>query len=143
MVAEMVLVVVMFPKTVAPAASESVAEEASVIVFALVVSVPFVMVNAPFTVRPALRVNPLELFSVRLFNAATLLGRLTPLEEPPNARLEDEVVDKLAGVPAIVEPLSVRVFAPTANVPLVRVKVPPIVSSESIEAPALLSSVKL
>ena len=38
--------------------------------------------------------------------------------------LEDAVVTKFAGVPAIVGPFNVSVFAPTVKLPAVRVRVP-------------------
>ena len=69
-------------------------------------------------------VTPLELLMVRLFNAVTLLGMLTPVELPPKDKLEDDVVDRLAGVPAIVGPSSVSVLLPTERPPLVNVSVP-------------------
>ena len=85
---------------------------------------PLVRVRVLFTVGLLLSVTPFVLLMVRLFNAVTLLGMLTPLELPPKTRLEDEVVDKLAGVPAIVGPFSVKVFPATDNAPLVSVSVP-------------------
>ena len=45
----------------------------------------------------------------RLFNAATLDGIKTPDDVPPNTRLDDDVVERLEGVPAIVGPFKVRV----------------------------------
>ena len=65
--------------------------------------------------------TPFVLFIVRLFKTVTLLGMFTPLELPPKTRLEEDVVDKLVGVPAIVRPSNSRVLPPTANVPLVKV----------------------
>jgi hypothetical protein len=73
------------------------------------------------------RLTPLLLLIVKLFRAATLDGTATPDELPPNTRLDDDVVDKFEGVPAIGGPFSVRVFAPTENVPYERVNVPDMV----------------
>ena len=49
---------------------------------------------------------------------------VTPAELPPNTRFDAEVVDKLAGVPAIGGPFKVNVLPVTAKVPEVRVRVP-------------------
>src|SRR5882672_9290576 len=88
---------------------------------------PDVNVIVALMVGLLLSVMPLLLFSVRLLSCVTLLGTLTLLELPPKERLEEEVVDKLVGVPAIVGPFSARLFPATASVPLVNVSVPPTV----------------
>ena len=108
-------------------APETVAELTSDKVFAPVVIFPAVKVSPLLMVGLLFSVTPLALLMVRLFKAVTLLGMLIPVELPPKTRLEDEVVDKLAGVPAIVGPFSVKVFPPTEKVPLVSVSVPLIV----------------
>jgi hypothetical protein len=69
-------------------------------------------------------VTPLALFIERLFRLITLPGIETPADDPPKERLEEELVVKLLGVPAIVGPLSVSLVGPTVKVPAVRVKVP-------------------
>src|SRR5712692_3368055 len=83
---------------------------------------PDVNVIVPLTVGLLLSVMPLQLLS-----CVTLLGTLTPLELPPNDRLDDEVVERLVGVPAIVGPFSAKLFPDTDSVPLVSVSVPPTV----------------
>src|SRR5437016_4935894 len=88
---------------------------------------PDVNVIVVLIVRSAFSVMPLLLASVRLLSWMTLLGTLTPAELPPNKRLEDEVVNRLVGVPAIVGPFSARLFPTTDSVPLVSVSVPPTV----------------
>ncbi len=98
-------------------------------------SLPLVKVSVPLMVGLLFNVTPLLLLIVRPLNAVTLLGTLTPRALPPKTRLEEDVVDKLAGVPAIVGPFSVSVFAPTANVPLVSVSVPVTVMEAVIDAP--------
>ena len=70
-------------------------------------------------------VIPLALLIVRLFKFAALDGINTPAVVPPNIRLEAAVVTKFVGVPAIVGPFSVSVFAQTVKVPDVRVRIPP------------------
>jgi hypothetical protein len=69
-------------------------------------------------------VTPFALFIVRLFRFVTLLGIRTPAEDPPNDKLDAAAVVKLFGVPAMVGPFNVSVFAPTVKVPAVRVRVP-------------------
>ena len=95
----------------------------------------FTIVIVPLMVGLPVKVTPLTLLIVRLFSAVTLLGILTPVELPPKTRLEDEVVPKFEGVPAIAGPLSVSVFAPTVNVPDVRVSVPLMVGLPASEVP--------
>jgi len=60
----------------------------------------------------------------RPFKAVILVGIKTPAEAPPNTRLDEDDVVRFAGVPAIVGPFKVRVYAPTEKVPAVRVRVP-------------------
>src|SRR6266567_1141948 len=102
----------------------AIAGPLSVKVWAPTVKVPLVRVSVPPRVKLLFKVTPLPLLTVRLLRAVTLLGMLMPAELPPNDRLEEEVVDKLAGVPAMAGPFSVRVLAPTENAPPVRVSVP-------------------
>src|SRR5688572_10559852 len=123
---------VVAPETVPPGLA------ASVRMFAPVVSRPLVSVSVPLTVGLLFRVTPLALLIVRLFKAVTLLGILTPTALPPKTRLEAAVVARLAGVPAIAGPLSVRVLAPTANGPLASVNVPLIVAAPDRLTPASL-----
>jgi hypothetical protein len=59
-----------------------------------------------------------------LVRFVTLLGIETPAEDPPKDKLDEAIVDKLVGVPAIEGPFSVRVLGPTVKVPAVRVSVP-------------------
>ena len=80
-------------------------------------------------------VIPLELLTDRLFNAVTLLGIFMLAELPPKTRLDDDVADKLVGVPAIAGPFSVNVCAPTVNVPFVSVSVPSTVTSPPMLIP--------
>jgi hypothetical protein len=96
---------------------------------------PEVKVSVPLIVGLLFNETPLALLMVRLFSAVTLLGTLTLDELPPKDRLEEEVVDRFEGVPAMAGPLSVSVFAPTVNVPEVRVSVPPTVTSPPILIP--------
>src|SRR5208282_6429665 len=92
---------------------------------------------------PAFNDRPLLLLLVRLFNAVTLLGTLTPAALPPKDRLDDDGVDRLVGVPAMAGPLSTSVFAPTANVPLFSVSVPLTATFALRLTPAVLLSVRL
>jgi hypothetical protein len=91
--------------------------------------------TVPLIVSAAPKVTPALLLMVRLLSAVTLLGIVTPVELPPNTRLEADVVVKLAGVPAMAGPFSVSVFVPTANPPLVRVSVPPTVTAPPMLIP--------
>ena len=88
------------------------------------VKFPLVSVNVPLKVAAPFSVAPFALLIVRLFRANTLLGIFTPKEEPPTTRFEDEDVVRFVGVPAIEGPLRVSVFAPTARLPVVNVRVP-------------------
>ena len=99
-------------------------------VFAPTLKLPDVSVSVPANVHEPFSPTPLALFIVRLFKAATLDGMPTPAELPPNTRFDEEVVDKLAGVPAIAGPFRVSVLAPTANVPAVSVSPFVIVTDE-------------
>ncbi len=115
----------------------------SVKVWAPTVKFPLVRVSVPPRVKLLFKVTPLPLLTVRLLRAVTLLGMLMPAELPPNDRLEEEVVDKLAGVPAMAGPFNARVLAPTEKVPLVRVSVPPTVTSPPKLMPLALLMVRL
>ena len=90
---------------------------------------PLLIVQTPltFTEPPSVTTSPVFAI-VRLFNAATLLGTVIPLAVPPKTRLEDEVVPKFAGVPAIAGPFNVSVLVEIARVPAVNVSVPPTVT---------------
>ena len=70
------------------------------------------------------RVTPLGLLIVRLLSTVTLDGIVIPADDPPNTSVDEDVVLRLAGVPAIEGPLRVRVLPATARVPAVRVRVP-------------------
>jgi hypothetical protein len=80
--------------------------------------------NVPLTVREFCKVTIFELVIESPFKAVTLEGIRTPAEVPPNTRLDADVVERFEGVPAIVGPLSVSIFPPTARVPEVSVRVP-------------------
>src|SRR6266567_2469607 len=121
----------------------AIAGPLSVKVWAPTVKVPLVRVSVPPRVKLLFKVTPLPLLTVRLLRAVTLLGMLMPAELPPNDRLEEEVVDKLAGVPAMAGPFNARVLAPTEKVPLVRVSVPPTVTSPPKLMPLALLMVRL
>jgi len=69
-------------------------------------------------------VTPFILFIERLFRLETLLRIETPDDDPAKERLEEELVIKLPGIPAIVGPFSVNNVGPTVKVPAVRVRVP-------------------
>ena len=92
-------------------------------VFAPIDKPPAVELKVPLTVSELCKVTILVFVNERPFRATTLVGIKTPDVVPPNTRLDEAVVAKFDGVPAIVGPLKVRVFAPTENVPLVRVRV--------------------
>jgi hypothetical protein len=94
--------------------------------FAPAWTIPFVRVKTPPEARVMLlfSVTPFMLFIVRLFRLVTLLRIETAADEPPKERLEEELVAKLPGAPAIVGPLSVSLVGPTVKVPDVRVRVP-------------------
>jgi hypothetical protein len=101
----------------------------SVSVFAPMDRPPPPGVNVPLTVGELCRATMLVLDIVRLFKAATLVGINTPAEVPPKTRLDEDVVARLAGVPAMVGPFNVSVLLLTVNVPAVRVSVPATVKS--------------
>jgi hypothetical protein len=99
---------------------------------------PCVIVRVPAIVTFPVNVIPDKLLIVRLFRFATLEGTWIPADVPPNTRLDDDVVVRFAGVPAIVGPFSVSVFAPTVKAPEVRVRVPPTVTFPHIETALLI-----
>jgi hypothetical protein len=94
--------------------------------------------NVPLIAGELCKVTRLVFVTERSFNAATLFGIKTPAVVPPNTRFDDDVVFKFAGVPAIVDPFSVSVFAPTVNVPEVSVSVPPRVTLPHNETARLI-----
>jgi len=106
-------------------------------------SAPEVRDKLPLTVNGPFMVTPFVLLMVRLFTWDTVEGIFTPAEEPPNTRLEEDVVDKLVGVPAMEGPFSVSVLAPTAKVPDVNVNVPAKVVDPFIVTPFVLLIVRL
>ena len=115
----------------------------SVRVFVPILNAPLVRVSVPLSVGLLFKLTPLALLIVRLFNAVTLLGMTTELEEPPKTKLEEDVVVKFAGVPAMAGPFSVSVFAPTANAPLVSVSVLATVGEAPKTAPDELANSRL
>jgi hypothetical protein len=108
-----------------------------------VVRIPDVRVSVPESDDGPFKETPFALFMVKLFKAETLEGIVIPVEEPPKTKLDEDVVLKFVGVPAIAGPLSVSVFAPTENVPLVSVSVPLITVEPDNPIPLELSIVKL
>ena len=68
------------------------------------------------------RETPFGLLTVKLFRMVTLEGRVIPVAVPPKTIVDEAVVERLFGVPAIAGPLRVRVLAPTAKVPPPRVR---------------------
>ena len=70
------------------------------------------------------RVTPFGLLTVRLLNAVTLDGTIIPVDDPPNIKVDEDVVLRLFGVPAIAGPLRVSELAATAKVPAVSVRLP-------------------
>jgi hypothetical protein len=90
-------------------------------------------------------VTPFALFIVRLLRFAMLDGIFTPLDDPPKVSDDEAVVPRFEGVPAIVGPLRVSVFAPTENIPEVRVSTPPVASVRLLfnETPFALFIVRL
>jgi hypothetical protein len=94
--------------------------------------------NVPLIVGELCRVTIFELVIERPFKATTLDGIKTPADVPPNTRLEDAVVVRFDGVPVIVGPFNVRVYAPTVKVPEVRVRVPPTVTLPHIDTALLM-----
>jgi len=107
-------------------------------VFAPIDRPPPAGLNVPLTVGELCKVTILVFVIERLFNADTPDGIKTPAVVPPNTRLDDEVVLKFVGVPAMVGPFNVSVFAPTENVPDVRVRVPPTVTLPHNETALLI-----
>jgi hypothetical protein len=104
---------------------------------------PELSVKEPLNEMVLFIVTPLALFIVRLFKEVTLDGIVIPVELPPKTKLDEEVVDKFAGVPAMAGPLRVRELAPIGNVPDVRVKVPFNVSELFAVTPFALFIVRL
>ncbi len=84
--------------------------------------------NNPLTVSELCKVTILVFVIERPFRAVTDVGISTPAVVPPKTRLDEDVVVRFAGIPAIVGPLSVRVFAPTVKVPADNVRVPPTIT---------------
>jgi hypothetical protein len=89
----------------------------------VVLRIPDVNVRVPDESGPE-REIPFGLLTIKLLRLVTLEGIVIPAEDPPNTKVDDVVVDRLLGVPAIAGPLRVRVFAPIVKVPAVRVRVP-------------------
>ena len=86
-----------------------------------VLRIPEVNVRVPEESGPV-REMPFGLLIVKLFRLATLEGRVIPVAVPPNTIVDDAVVERLFGVPAIAGPLRVRLLFPTAKVPPLRCK---------------------
>jgi hypothetical protein len=80
--------------------------------------------KVPLIVGELCKETMLVLVIDRPFKATTLAGIKTPAEVPPKTRLEEDVVARLAGVPAMVGPFNVSVLLLTVKVPAVRVRVP-------------------
>ena len=80
--------------------------------------------NVPLITGELCKVTMLVLVIDSPFKATTLTGIKTPAVVPPNTRLDAAVVTKFEGVPVIVGPFNVSIFAPTVKVPAVRVRVP-------------------
>ena len=80
--------------------------------------------NIPLTVSELCKVTKFVFVIERPFKATTLAGIRTPAVVPPKTRLDDAVVIKFAGVPAIVGPFKVSILGPTVKVPAVSVRVP-------------------
>ena len=80
--------------------------------------------KVPLTAGELCKVTMLELVTERPLRAVTLVGIRTPADVPPKTRLDVAAVTKFEGVPAIVGPFNVSVFAPTVKVPVVRVRIP-------------------
>lgn len=89
----------------------------------VVLRIPELKVKVPEE-SAAERVTPFALFMVKLLRLATLEGTVIPVEDPPNTRVDEVVVLRLFGVPAIAGPLRVNVLPATANVPEDNVRVP-------------------
>ena len=106
----------------------------SVRVFAPIEKSPLVSVNVPSNSRSACIAEPLALFKVKLFNALMDEGIFTPLPLPEMVMEDVLPALRLAAVPEMAF-LSVRVFAPIEKSPLVRVKVPFIITSPPIPIP--------
>lgn len=107
-------------------------------------SIPFVRVSVPSDAIVILLfiVTPLELFIVRFLRFVTPEGINTPDDDPPKQRSDDEVVVRFVDVPAIAGPLSVRLFEPTENIPLVKVRTVSMVTEADNSTPEELSIIK-
>ena len=106
-------------------------------------NVPLVKAKEPDKVIPELAFKvagvPFVLLSVKLFNAVILEGIANgPALVPPKDKFEEDVVVKLVAVPAIAAPFKFKVFAPTVNVPVVKVRVPFTVGEPDKLKPPLL-----
>ena len=101
-------VVTTVPTTGCPAASDRVPVGPSVMVWAPVVSVPFVIVKTPWMTASPASEAPLVRLSVRLFNV--MAGRERPGPDPPTMMIE-EVPPTRVPVVADSGPLSVSVWA--------------------------------
>jgi hypothetical protein len=88
-----------------------------------VLRIPEVNVRDPEDSGPV-RETPFGLLIIKLYRLATLEGSVIPVEVPPNTIVDEAVVERLFGIPAIEGPLRVRVLAPTAKVPPLKVRVP-------------------
>jgi hypothetical protein len=80
--------------------------------------------NIPLKVGELCKATILVFVIESPLNNTTLEGIKTPAVVPPKTRLDVAIVAKFAGVPPILGPLRVSVFAPTVKVPAVSVKVP-------------------
>jgi hypothetical protein len=86
------------------------------------------MVRIPAIMTFPDSVTPDELLIVRLLRFETLEGIEIPAAVPPYTRLDEDVVVRFVGVPAIAGPFKVSVFAATVRAPDERVSVPPTVT---------------
>ena len=88
-------------------------------VLAPTVNVPEVKASVPATLTSPPKAIPLERFKVKLFNVKA--GKVV-LAVPPKVRLEVAPPVREPEV-LVIAPFNVKVFAPMANAPLVRVRV--------------------
>ncbi len=116
------------------------AEVPSVSVFDPMFNNPFVSVSAPSRVTSPPSEIPFARFSVKLFSVTE--GSAVPAPAPPKVIFDVLPPVRLPLVVAI-NPLSVKVFAPIDNAPLVNVSVPSRVTFPPSEIPFARFSVKL
>jgi hypothetical protein len=116
----------------------------SVSVLAPTVRVPAVKVRSLATVKLWLLLNPALLLRVRLFTLpVNAEAGILWAAEPLKTTVADALLALILPAPRLIVPLRLRVYAPTVNVPAVKVKVLATVIPWLVLKPELLFKVRL